>query len=210
MKKLLIITIVNIIFSFNIFAQSFVEGKHYIRLPQHINNIHKIVEYFSFFCPHCYTLEKKYHLYEKLNNINNLKKEIKICHVNIINNKIGKILTHIWCMAQAIHVEKKIIIPIFELIHQKNSVLNKNNIETIFIQCTKINKKEYNLLWNSYTVYNLIIQNQKYIDKIYLQYVPTTIINGEYILNNTSLYTTSKTIFFSQYINIIKYLIHKK
>ncbi|CAL4324035.1 Thiol:disulfide interchange protein DsbA [Buchnera aphidicola (Eriosoma grossulariae)] len=209
MKKLFIF-IISIIFSSNLFAQSFIEGEHYIRIPKRIHNVPTIVEFFSFFCTHCYQLEKQLNLNKKIENILSSKNKIQMCHVNFLNNQFDQMLTHIWQMAISIHAEKKILIPIFKYIHENTFALNKNNIKKIFIKYTNITSKKYNLLWNSYQVHQLIFNNQQLTKKIYLKYIPTFLINGKYIINNESFNNVSHHQFITEYINLLKYLIQQK
>ncbi|XRY30828.1 MAG: DsbA family protein [Buchnera aphidicola (Tetraneura akinire)] len=203
MKK--IIFIIVFIFSCKVNSQTFLEGTNYIRLPNPIENAATITEYFSFYCKYCYQFEKELHLYS------HLSKNIKInsYHVEFFKNKQEKILTHIWSIAKLIHVENKIILPIFEFINETKNQINFRAIKKIFIENTNISKQEFYKLWNSYSVLNLIAENKKQSKKIYLSYVPQIIINGKYMILTESLNSDSLENFILEYTKIIKYLIKK-
>ncbi|XRX42969.1 MAG: DsbA family protein [Buchnera aphidicola (Tetraneura sorini)] len=203
MKK--IIFVIVFIFSCKVNSQTFLEGTNYIRLPHPIKNAATITEYFSFYCKYCYQFEKELHLYS------HLSKNIKInsYHLEFFKNKQEKILTHIWSIAKLIHVENKIILPMFEFINETKSKINFQTIKKIFIENTNISKQEFNKLWNSYSVLNLITENKKQSKKIYLSYVPQIIINGKYTILTESLNADSLENFILEYTKIIKYLIKK-
>ncbi|HET9678792.1 MAG TPA: DsbA family protein [Buchnera sp. (in: enterobacteria)] len=203
MKK--IIFIIVFIFSCKVNSQTFLEGTNYIRLPNPIKNAATITEYFSFYCKYCYQFEKELHLYS------HLSKNIKInsYHVEFFKNKQEKILTHIWSIAKLIHVENKIILPIFEFINETNNQINFRAIKKIFIENTNISKQKFYKLWNSYSVLNLIAENKKQSKENYLSYVPQIIINGKYMILTESLNSNSLENFILEYTKIIKYLIKK-
>ncbi|CAL4043361.1 Thiol:disulfide interchange protein DsbA [Buchnera aphidicola (Tetraneura ulmi)] len=203
MKKIIFFII--LIYSCKVNSETFIEGKHYIKLPHRIKNATTITEYFSFNCRYCYQLKKELNLYSNLNN--NVK--INSYHLEFFKNKQEKILTHMWSIAKLIHAEKKIILPIFEFVNKKKNEINFKTIKKIFIKKTKISNKEYDKLWKSYSVLNAISENKKQKKKVYLSYVPQIIINGKYLILTESLNTDSIKNFILEYTNIIKYLIKK-
>ena len=68
-----------LLFSFNAFAANLEEGKQYVQVGQTASAQPEVIEFFSFYCPHCYAFEMEYHIpkqvaeaYQKALNLNNI------------------------------------------------------------------------------------------------------------------------------------------
>lgn len=55
MKKFLFL--LGALFSFNAFAANLEEGKQYVQVGQTASAQPEVIEFFSFYCPHCYAFE---------------------------------------------------------------------------------------------------------------------------------------------------------
>ena len=55
MKKVLFL--LGALFSFNAFAANLEEGKQYVQVGQTASAQPEVIEFFSFYCPHCYAFE---------------------------------------------------------------------------------------------------------------------------------------------------------
>ena len=60
MKKVLFL--LGALFSFNAFAANLEEGKQYVQVSQTASAQSEVIEFFSFYCPHCYAFEMEYHI----------------------------------------------------------------------------------------------------------------------------------------------------
>ncbi|MDU5696982.1 MAG: DsbA family protein [Haemophilus parainfluenzae] len=60
MKKVLFL--LGALFSFNAFAANLEEGKQYVQVSQTASAQPEVIEFFSFYCPHCYAFEMEYHI----------------------------------------------------------------------------------------------------------------------------------------------------
>ena len=61
MKKFLFL--LSALFSFNAFAANLEEGKQYVQVGQTASAQPEVIEFFSFYCPHCYAFEMEYHIH---------------------------------------------------------------------------------------------------------------------------------------------------
>ncbi|XRX42749.1 MAG: DsbA family protein [Buchnera aphidicola (Eriosoma harunire)] len=207
MKTLLII--ISILFSCNLIAEPFIEGKHYTRLPQSIEHMKPITEFFSFLCPHCYVLINKFQLNKKMEILFSQKHQFNLHHINFFNEKLEKTLTHIWYITKVKHLEKKTIHQLFKLLYN-NVHINDNIIKNEIIKNTNLTKKKFNLLWNSYSINYIIQKNKQLVEQLYLPYIPATIINGKYIIKNENLNTKNFHDFIQKYLSLVQFLIQKK
>ncbi|MXP67961.1 thiol:disulfide interchange protein DsbA [Pantoea sp. Aalb] len=208
MKKIWFL-LLNLIFIFNISAEQFDEGNQYITLSKRTTIEPQVLEFFSFFCSHCYDFERIYHINDTIQN--NLPIGIKLIkyHVDFLGSDLGHTLTHAWAVAIALGVEDKVIAPIFDGIQKDKNIFDSISLKNIFIKATGISSKYYDLAWNSFVVRSLILQQQKAALQFDLHGVPAFFINGKYMINNSRLDTSTMHNFINDYVNIINFLIKK-
>ncbi|XBC39608.1 MAG: DsbA family protein [Buchnera aphidicola (Chaetogeoica yunlongensis)] len=208
MKKFLV-SLILILFEYINLNHAYVFGKDYTTINK--NFIHKksIIEFFSFICPYCYNLEKKYNINSNIKK--NVSKKIKIlkCHVNLLGGEFEKLLTKLWIISVIKKLEKKIFIPIFEGIQKTHTITNLSNLKKTFLKLTHINEKEYHLLMNSSIIKSYIYQQEKLQKLIKLTHVPTILINEKYIINNDIFINKSTKQAIEKYINLVKHLLNK-
>lgn len=207
-KKLFLIGVL-LIFSFkNISYSSIVEGNQYIKLNKPIHNAPKLLEFFSFYCPHCYQFEQIYHI---TNNIEqNLPKNINFSkyHVNFLGN-LGKQLTHAWAVAIALGIEKKISSMLFIAIQKQQSIHTVEDIRTVFIQ-SGISAEKYDTTWNSVLVKSLIIDQEQAAKNFHLSEIPSIFVDGKYMIKNDKLDISSINAYVQQFSELLNLLINKK
>lgn len=191
----------------NLSHASVTEGNQYIALNKPIHNAPKLLEFFSFYCPHCYQFEQICHI---TNNIEqNLPKNINFSkyHVNFLGN-LGKQLTHAWAVAIALGIENKISPMLFSAIQKKKSIRTVDDIRTIFIKFG-ISEKEYDMTWNSLLVQSLIIDQEQAAKNFHLSEVPSIFVNGKYMIKNDKLDISSINIYVQQFSELLNLLINK-
>ncbi|WP_422667333.1 DsbA family protein [Buchnera aphidicola] len=208
MKKILII-LLSIIFLYNSYAFALNKPLEYHQLNQKISNAPKIMHFFSFFCPYCYLFEKKYHITDFMKNNLEKKNHFISYHLSFKNDPLSILLTKIWIIAQIIGVEDKIIIPFFKAIQETHTIHNEDHIKSLFIKETNINKKKYDQLWNSFSINMILQKNIQNVNKMKIDYIPTIIINGQYILDNYFLEKYFQENHSKKYIQMIQSLIKK-
>ncbi|WWO96929.1 MAG: DsbA family protein [Candidatus Dasytiphilus stammeri] len=173
-KKFFIFLILLVLFSRKItctFATPWINQNSYVTIvDQPVSGIPNIVEFFSFLCPHCYQLE--YILHDKLKNK---------YHVSWLGGSLGKILTHAWSVAMVLEVEPSIIAPLFEELMKNNHFLSSQDVRRCFMKIG-ISKRDYDAVWNSFLVKCLIVKQEEAEKNIKITFVPTIIVNGQYIL----------------------------
>ncbi|QCI23392.1 DsbA family protein [Buchnera aphidicola] len=208
MKKFLVIFIC-ILFGFQNYDVKITISKKYKAINAKLVHAPPIIEFFSFLCPHCYYLERNYHLDDHIKN--SIPSFIRITkyHVNLLEEEFNNSLTKIWEISKSLGLEKKVIIPIFEKVQITKTITNFFTLKNEFLKLTKIDAKEFDFLWNSFVIKS-IIHNQKIIqDTIHLDHVPYTLINGKYTINNENINNKSKKDFIKEYIHILKFLLNE-
>ena len=85
MKKVLFL--LGALFSFNAFAANLEEGKQYVQVSQTASAQPEVIEFFSFYCPHCYAFEMEYHIPKQVAEGLPQGTEFKQYHVNFLGRQ---------------------------------------------------------------------------------------------------------------------------
>lgn len=209
MKKIFF-ALMGLVLAFSASAAQFTEGKQYVSLPKPVAGEPQVMEFFSFFCPHCYQFEQIYHVGDAVKK--NLPADTKMVkyHVDFLGGDLGPVVTHAWAVAMALGVEDKVTSPIFEGIQKSQTITDAASLKDVFIKAAGISSEQYDAAWNSFAVKALVAQQQKAASDVDLRGVPAMFINGKYMVNNGGLDTSSMANFVADYANVVKFLVEKK
>ncbi|WP_348666440.1 DsbA family protein [Arsenophonus symbiont of Ornithomya chloropus] len=199
--------------SFNIFATNYSsmrykEGIEFIKINKSIKDAPTVLEFFSFYCPHCYEFDYIYNISKKIKE--NLPKNIIMerYHVNFLG-ALGNELTKAWTVAKIFSIEEKVIPLLFEGIQKTESINTPNDIKNIFVKLG-IKSKEYDILINSLLVNSLLIKQQKAAKDFQLIGVPAIFVHGKYMLCNHNIKATKEYNYPQIYSEIINFLIKNR
>ncbi|CAJ0992733.1 thiol:disulfide interchange protein DsbA [Pantoea sp. Nvir] len=209
MKKIWV-ALASIILSFSATATQFTDGQQYVSLPQAVTNEPQVLEFFSFFCPHCYQFDCLYHISDAVKN--NLPTNTKITkyHVDFLGGDFGPVVTRAWAVAMALGVEDKVTASLFDGIQKTHTITDAASLKSAFINASYISSQEYDAAWNSFAVKALVEQQKKAASDVDLPGVPVMFINGKYMINNGGIDSSSMENFIAEYANITKFLVSKK
>ena len=113
------------------FAANPVEGKEYTTVRQAPSAQKEVLEFFSFYCPHCYDFELNYKIPAQIKA--NLPEGTKLVqyHVNFLGRQ-SENLTRAWAFAMAQGVEDKVKTSLFEGA-QKDAFKSMDDIKAVFV-----------------------------------------------------------------------------
>ena len=209
MKKIWF-ALVGLVLAFCASAAQFNDGQQYVTLDKPVTGEPQVLEFFSFYCPHCYQFERVYHVSETVKK--NLPENVKVTkyHVEFLGGEMGKVVTQAWAVAVALGVEDKVTAPIFEGIQKTQTITSPASLKDVFVKAAGITSEEYDAAWNSFVVKSLVAQQEKAAADVDLRGVPAMFVNGKYMVNNGGLDTSSMDNFVQQYANVVKFLVNKK
>ncbi|MGK3143767.1 thiol:disulfide interchange protein DsbA [Pantoea sp. C2G6] len=202
--------LMGLVLAFSASAAQFTEGKQYVSLPKPLAGEPQVMEFFSFFCPHCYQFERVYHVNEAVKK--NLPADTKMVkyHVDFLGGDMGPVVTQAWSVAMALGVEDKVTAPIFDGIQKTQTITDPTSLKETFIKAAGISAADYDAAWNSFAVKALVAQQQKAAADVELRGVPAIFVNGKYMVNNGGLDTSSMDNFVADYANLVKFLVNQK
>ncbi|TDQ56378.1 thiol:disulfide interchange protein DsbA [Mesocricetibacter intestinalis] len=202
MKKLLF-TCLAALAAFSVQAQDLSEGKQYTLSGQEASARPEVVEFFSFYCPHCYSFEMEYKIPHKIRAELPEGTEFHQYHVNFLG-RASESLTRAWALAMAIGAEQKVKGPLFEAAH-KDSIKSMEDIRRIFID-NGISAEEFDGGINSFAVTALVNKQNNMAQKFNVVSVPDFYVNGKYHVNAGGL---SRDNFVQDYADTVKGLLQK-
>lgn len=158
------------------------EGTHYEVINDQATEEKQVLEFFSFWCPHCYNFEP---LVEQVKS--QLDEDVKFnkVHVNFMgfaDKETQDAATRAMMVGRALKQSDKLNKAVFEYIHKQRSPLtNMDDLKNIFA-INGVEKAEFDKLVKSFGVNSLFSKNNKLIAQYRqnVRGVPTFIVNGKF------------------------------
>ncbi|EKK7704456.1 thiol:disulfide interchange protein DsbA [Cronobacter sakazakii] len=207
MKKIWL-ALAGMVMAFSISAADYSDGKQYNTLEKPVAGAPQVMEFFSFYCPHCYQFEEVLHVSDSVKKKLPAGTKMTKYHVEFLG-PLGKDLTQAWAVAMAMGIEDKITAPMFEAVQKTQTVQTPADIRKVFIDAG-VKPEEYDAAWNSFVVKSLVAQQEKAAADVGLQGVPAMYVNGKYQLNPQGMDTSNMDVFVQQYADTVNYLLGKK
>ncbi|OSM95180.1 MULTISPECIES: thiol:disulfide interchange protein DsbA [Lonsdalea] len=207
MKKVWL-TLIGVIMAFSASAADFSEGKQFVTLDKPATQEPQVLEFFSFYCPHCYQFSQIYQIPDAIKKTLPAGTKMVKYHVDFLG-PLGKNLTEAWAVAIALGVEDKISPLMFDAVQKNQTVQKPEDIRKIFISAG-VKGEDYDSALNSFVVKSLVVQQAKAAADLQLRGVPALFVNGKYMVKNDGLDTSSMDVYVQQYTEVVKFLISKK
>ncbi|WGO83450.1 thiol:disulfide interchange protein DsbA [Arsenophonus apicola] len=201
------LALIGLVMSYSVSAASYTEGTEFIKIQKAVQNAPRVVEFFSFYCPHCYQFESIYHVSQTV--AKNLPKDIKMerYHVDFLG-PLGAELTKAWTVAMVLKVEDKVSPLLFEGIQKSESINTPADIKAVFIKAG-VKSEEYDAALNSFVVKSLVVKQQQAANDFQLRGVPAMFVNGKYMVRNNGITIEDADHYAKAYSNVVNFLISK-
>ncbi|WMY96695.1 MAG: DsbA family protein [Arsenophonus sp.] len=206
MNKIFLTCIYLLVF-FDVSAMHYKEGIEFVKINKSIKDAPTVLEFFSFYCPHCYEFDYIHNISKKVKENLPQNTVMERYHVNFLG-ELGSELTKAWIVAKIFSIEEKVIPFLFEGIQKTKSIHTSNDIKNIFFKLG-IKIKEYDILINSLLVKSLFMKQEKAVKDFQLIGVPAIFVNGKYMLCNNNIKVTKNYNYPQIYSEIINFLIKK-
>lgn len=212
MKKM-VLALIGVSMAFIVSASSFIEGKQYEYLNEPMFGSKKeVIEFFSFYCRHCYVFDKKLQVSKKIKEVVPASIKIKQYHVKFLGTW-GEELTKAWIIAEKLGVSDKMKPMLFEAVQTEKKLETKDAkvfekiIGDIFEKLRK--KAEYKSAKKSFYIKSLLKQQEDISTMLKVNSVPTVYINGKYMIKGEGIHSSSKLTYAEKYAEVVRYLLNK-
>lgn len=207
MKKVWL-ALAGMILAFSASAAQITDGEQYTTIDKPVAGVPQVLEFFSFYCPHCYQFEEVLHVSDNVKKKLPQGTKMTKYHVEFLG-PLGKDLTHAWAVAMALGVENQITAPMFNAVQKTQTVQTTADIRQVFVDAG-VKAEDYDAAWDSFVVKSLVAQQEKAAADLQLQGVPAIFVNGKYQLNPQGMDTSNMDAFVAQYADTVKQLVVKK
>lgn len=133
------LALVGMVMAFSASAAQFSDGSQYVTLDKPATGEPQVLEFFSFYCPHCYQFEEIYKVPETVKKSLPEGTKMTRYHVDFLG-PLGKELTQAWAVALALGVEDKITPLMFEGVQKTQVVQTPSDIRNVFIKAGEIGR----------------------------------------------------------------------
>lgn len=183
MKKLLSVLVFGCLFALQACAvEEWQEGEHYVVLSRDVTSTPQITEFFSFWCPHCFSFEP---LVKQMKEKAGSGVSFQKVHVNFMQftgPDVQNIATRGMLIARSLKREEELNQAVFRYIHvERKALTTLDDIKNIFV-ANGVNADEFDKLALSFGVNSQLMKNNGVIDnyRSYLNGVPNFVVNGKY------------------------------
>ncbi|BBU97911.1 MULTISPECIES: thiol:disulfide interchange protein DsbA [Providencia] len=206
MKKIML-ALLGIAMSFSAAAANYTEGKEYTDVKA-VPNLPQVLEFFSFYCPHCYQFESVYKVPQTVEK--NLPEGVKMerYHVDFLG-PLGADLTQAWAVAIVLKAEDKVTPILFEGIQKTQTINSKADIRNAFIKAG-ISGEEYDAALNSFVVKSIVAKQQNAAQDLKLRGVPALFVDGKYQVRNNGISVDNAADYGKEFSNVVNFLVNKK
>ncbi|MBL4631746.1 MAG: thiol:disulfide interchange protein DsbA/DsbL [Paraglaciecola sp.] len=183
MKKILLLLSLILLLPIQACAQEkWTEGTHYKVIAEKATEKKEILEFFSFWCPHCFQFEPI---------VKNIKSKIagdvefKKVHVNFMgfaSKQVQDNATRAMMVAKALKKSDVLNQAIFKYIHvARSSITSLKDLKNIFI-VNGVEPEDFDKMASSFGVNSMLKLNNKAVEQYrkHVKSVPSFIVNGKY------------------------------
>lgn len=200
MKRIFALFIGLVLLPLSVNAAQFKEGVNYEVIKQTATAKPEVLEFFSYFCPHCNTFEP---LIAELKGSLNKNVTFKKNHVDFLGGGMGPLLTRALAAAEMLEVSDKFNSIVFDKIHTKRQPPSgEKDILAMFSQ-VGVSESDAKSAMASFLVDGLASQMKHNTETFHIRGVPAIIVNGKYQINTGSVKSTK------EFIALVNYLTKK-
>ncbi|PJG57780.1 thiol:disulfide interchange protein DsbA/DsbL [Aeromonas cavernicola] len=182
-------------------APEFKEGVNYDVVKQTSTAQPEVMEFFSYYCPHCAKFEPI---------VEDLKKSLpqgvpmKKNPVNFMGGDMGPELQRAYAVANLLNVETKLTPAIFSTIHtDRKPPKDRSDVKQLFV-ANGVPAQEFDGAVDSFAVSGMVSQFDRNNESYNIRGVPSFVVNGKYMVKIESI--TSQ----EQFNQLVQFLLAKK
>ncbi|QFI53313.1 thiol:disulfide interchange protein DsbA/DsbL [Aeromonas simiae] len=201
MKKILLFIAAMLMMPMVHAAPEFKEGVNYEVVKQTGSAQPEVLEFFSYYCPHCYKFEPiASELKKSLPQGVSFKKN----PVAFLGREMGPEMQRAYAVASLLEVEGKLTPVIFSKLHeQKQFPQSRDDVKQIFVD-NGVKGEEFDGAVDSFAVSGMVAQFDRNTEEFQIRGVPAFVVNGKYLIKIESI--TSQ----DQFNRLVSFLLAQK
>lgn len=198
--KRMIALFATLLVSLGAHAAQFEEGKHYRVLELEKSAKPTVVEFFSFYCPHCNSFEP---IIKQLKTKIPANAKFQKNHVSFMGGPMGMSMSKAYATMLALKVEEKMVPVLFNRIHKMNTPPKDDaELRQIFID-EGVDAKKFDAAFNGFAVDSMVRRFDKQFKNSGLTGVPAVVVNNQYLVEAGSIQSLD------EYFELVNFLLKK-
>jgi thiol:disulfide interchange protein DsbA len=203
MKNKILLVVIGIVLSSFSVAQAplerYVQGLHYIEMPQHKLTPNTVLEFFSFACPHCNKLEPYVHEWV----VKNKPEEVVFFRVPAAWNEYYAKLARFYYVMESLGLGSDEQLYVFNVIHKFGKPLQTERDMQQLVGKWNVPPEDFTKAWISPDIKKLLEDGAKLEQLYQISGVPTLVVNGRYLVKPTMAGGNEETF------KVVDYLLQK-
>lgn len=158
----------------------------------------EIREFFSFFCSHCFAMEKPF---SQMAEFFKGKAKFIVNPVGLIGGDVGVESQKAYAVAINLEIEDELKEELFNRIHVKQDIPEDHDYFAVLFESLGVPSEKYEQIYNSFVTQAKVAEYDRHTKEMKIEAVPEIVVNGKYLVKTDNLESIE------DYESIVSYLL---
>ena len=158
----------------------------------------EIREFFSFFCSHCFAMEKPF---SQMAEFFKGKAKFIVNPVGLIGGDVGVEYQKAYAVAINLEIEDELKEELFNRIHVKQDIPEDHDYFAELFESLGVPSEKYEQIYNSFVTQAKVAEYDRHTKEMKIDAVPEIVVNGKYLVKTDNLESIE------DYESIVSYLL---
>lgn len=158
----------------------------------------EIREFFSFFCSHCFAMEKPF---SQMAEFFKGKAKFTVNPVGLIGGDVGVESQKAYAVAINLEIEDELKEELFNRIHVKQDIPEDHDYFAELFESLGVPSEKYEQIYNSFVTQAKVAEYDRHTKEMKIDAVPEIVVNGKYLVKTDNLESIE------DYESIVSYLL---
>ena len=175
---------VSIFFISSAQARDYKEGQDYEIRATNKTVEPEIREFFSFFCSHCFAMEKPF---SQMAEFFKGKAKFVVNPVGLIGGDVGVESQKAYAVAINLEIEDELKEELFNRIHVKQDIPEDHDYFVELFESLGVPSEKYEQIYNSFVTQAKVAEYDRHTKEMKIDAVPEIVVNGKYLVKTDNL-----------------------
>lgn len=196
--KAFALLVLSIFFISSAQARDYKEGQDYEIRATNKTVEPEIREFFSFFCSHCFAMEKPF---SQMAEFFKGKAKFIVNPVGLIGGDVGVESQKAYAVAINLEIEDELKEELFNRIHVKQDIPEDHDYFAELFESLGVPSEKYEQIYNSFVTQAKVAEYDRHTKEMKIDAVPEIVVNGKYLVKTDNLESIE------DYESIVSYLL---
>lgn len=196
--KAFTLLVLSIFFISSAQARDYKEGQDYEIRATNKTVEPEIREFFSFFCSHCFAMEKPF---SQMAEFFKGKAKFIVNPVGLIGGDVGVESQKAYAVAINLEIENELKEELFNRIHVKQDIPEDHDYFVELFESLGVPSEKYEQIYNSFVTQAKVAEYDRHTKEMKIDAVPEIVVNGKYLVKTDNLESIE------DYESIVSYLL---